>query len=38
VRAFGAEARSTFDVLEMEYYQSPEDGDDLLETYINKKI
>jgi hypothetical protein len=38
VRAFGAEARSTFDVLEMEYYQSPEDVDDLLETYINKKI
>jgi hypothetical protein len=37
VRAFDAEAKRVFDALEMEFYQSPEDVDDLLEVYINKK-
>jgi hypothetical protein len=37
VRAFGAEATRLFDALEREFYQSPEDADDLLEVYLNKK-
>jgi Domain of unknown function (DUF4375) len=35
--ALGAEAARLFDALEREFYQSPEDVDDLLELYLNKK-
>jgi hypothetical protein len=37
VHAFGAEAARAFDALEREFYQSPEDVDDLLEAYLNRK-
>jgi len=37
VRAMGAEAAGSFDALEREFYLSPEDADDLLEEYLNKK-
>ena len=37
VRALGAEATRLFDALEREFYESPEDADDLLERYLNKK-
>jgi hypothetical protein len=37
LHAFGAEATRSFDALEREFFQSPEDADDLLEVYLNKK-
>jgi hypothetical protein len=37
VHAFGAEAARSFDALEREFYESPEDADDLLEIYLNGK-
>lgn len=37
VHAFGAKARRSLDALETEFYESPEDVDELLEAYLNKK-
>jgi NAD/NADP transhydrogenase alpha subunit len=37
VRAFGANTKTAFDALEREYYESPEDVDELLELFLNKK-
>ena len=37
VRAFGDETRKTLTALESQFFDSPEDVDDLLELYLNKK-
>jgi Domain of unknown function (DUF4375) len=37
VRAFGDETRKTLTSLESQFYDSPEDVDDLLEIYLDKK-
>jgi hypothetical protein len=37
VHAFGAKAKRLLDALETEFYESPEDVDELLEAYLNKK-
>ena len=37
VSAFDADAKRVLDALEREFYASPEDVDDLLEVYIDKK-
>jgi hypothetical protein len=37
VRAFSDETRKTLTDLESQLYDSPEDIDDLLELYLNKK-
>ncbi|MDD2764405.1 MAG: DMP19 family protein [Opitutaceae bacterium] len=37
VRAFDDETRKRFTALETSYYESKEDADDLLESYINKQ-
>ena len=37
VRAFGADATRSIDALEREFYESPEDADDLIEAYLNRK-
>ena len=37
VPAFSAKARGSLDALETRFYQSPEDADDLLEAFINRR-
>jgi hypothetical protein len=37
VRALGANTRKLFEALERRYYDSPEDADNLLEAYLNRK-
>jgi hypothetical protein len=37
VQGLGAESKAAFDALEREYYESPEDADELLEAYLGRK-
>ncbi len=37
VRALNDDARKTLETLETQYFESPEDVDELLETYLNRK-